>query len=192
MIMSLSLHHQSAIGLLASPRYTNGQRTLRPTSRVVRKRPLPYHVNHLYYCHCQSRLRLHQHQQQHRLGYGLRLGDRFGLLHGVYRLSFHHVQSRWSVCVQIDFRSLVGSSLLLFCSGFVNRFHVLRAAVSMVAVRPASLDDAGQSFVLGAAGGTLSRYTAGHIHRCIVNVVARFTEGSFTNIQDKDARTING
>ena len=125
-------------------------------------------------------------------GYGLRLGDRFGLLHGVYRLSFHHVQSRWSVCVQIDFRSHVGSSLLLFCSGFVNRFHVLRAAISMVAVRPALSRDAGQSFVLGAAGGTLRRYTSGHIHRCIVNVVARFTEGSFTNIQDKDARTING
>ena len=28
-----------AIGLLASPRYTNGQRTLRPTSWVVWKRP---------------------------------------------------------------------------------------------------------------------------------------------------------
>ena len=37
MIMSLSLHHQSAIGLLASPRYTNGQRTLRRTSWVVWK-----------------------------------------------------------------------------------------------------------------------------------------------------------
>ena len=67
-------YHQSAIGLLTSPRYTNGQRAWRPTSWVVWKRPLPYHVNHLYYCHCQSRLRLHQHQQQHRLGYGLRLG----------------------------------------------------------------------------------------------------------------------
>ena len=37
MIMSLSLHQQSAIGLLASPRYTNGQRTLRRTSWVVWK-----------------------------------------------------------------------------------------------------------------------------------------------------------
>ena len=72
-------------------------------------------------------------------------------MHGVYRLSFNHVQSRWSVCVQIDFRSHFGSSLLLFCSGFVNRCHVLRAAISMVAVRPASLDDVGQSFALGAA-----------------------------------------
>ena len=37
MIMSLSLHHQSAIGLLASPRYTNGQRALRRTSWVAWK-----------------------------------------------------------------------------------------------------------------------------------------------------------
>ena len=131
-------------------------------------------------------------QQQRRVRLWPQVGDRFGLLHGLYRLSFNHVQSRWSVCVQIDFRSHFGSSLLLFCSGFVNRFHVLRAAISMVAVRPASSRYAGQSFVLGAAGGTLRRYTSGHIHRCIVNVVARFTEGSFTNIQDKDARTING
>ena len=84
-------------------------------------------------------------------GWGQVWWDRFGFLHGVYRLSFNHVQSRWSVCVQIDFRSHFGSSLLLFCSGFVNRFHVLRAAIAMVAVRPASLDDAGQSVALSAA-----------------------------------------
>ena len=39
MIMSLSLHRQSAIGLLASPRYTNRQRAWRHTSMVVWKMP---------------------------------------------------------------------------------------------------------------------------------------------------------
>ena len=96
------------------------------------------------------------------------------------------------MCVLIDFRSHVGSSLLLFCSRFVNRFHVFRVAISMVVVRPASLDDAGQFVALGAVGGTLRRYTTGHIHLRIVHVFSRFAEGSSTNIQDKDARTING